>query len=116
MQLPYPTPHLPLRMKEDEVNPLTHAVTSETILRKEQESSERYHPHSFEILTLQSDCTGIAPTEVLKTGRQPATNSKKIVEAEITEQESTLTKTPTASIDKRRRREVSLTYVAFITS
>ena len=79
----------------------TNAVTSETIIRREQESSERYHPYSTEILTSQSDCTRIAPTEVLETGRQPAVDSKETVEAEITEQEPTLTKDQT----KRRKRQ-----------
>jgi len=80
-------------------------MTSKTIIRRKQESSERYHPHSTEIFTSQSDCTGIAPTEILETGRQPAANSTEIVEAENTKQEPTLTKAQTASIDKRRRRQ-----------
>jgi len=83
----------------------TNTVTSETIIRKEQDSSERYHPYSTEIFTSQSDCAGIAPTEVLETGRQPAANSTETVETENTEREPTLTKAQIASIDKCKRRQ-----------
>jgi len=88
----------------------TLAATSERITRREQEISERYHPHSTKNLTDQSDCNGTSTTEAQGTGRQPAVNSEETVEAEGTEQETgrhepPLAKTQTASIEKRRRRQ-----------
>jgi len=85
----------------------TNAVTSETTIRREQEVSERYHPHLTEIPTFQSNCTGIAPTEVLETGRKPAANSTETVEAENTEQEPTLTKAQAASIEKCKKDQLA---------
>ena len=43
--------------------------------------------------------------EVLVTKRQPVVQSKEVADAKSTEQEPTLTKAQTASIDKRRRRQ-----------
>ena len=84
---------------------LTNTATSETIARRKQKLSERYHLYSSETLTLRSDGAETALTEDLDTGRQPAANIKETTETENTEQEPTLTKAQRASIDKRRRRQ-----------
>jgi len=80
-------------------------VTSETYIRKEKDSSENYLPHSTTTLTPHSDGAGIALTETLETGKQPAAIITERVRIVNMEREPTLTKAQIASINECKRRQ-----------